>query len=204
MPVPLLWSFIARCCSLLDNMEKDCPHEPLSWTPLLITFGSNLNPLSHLYQGLSALHAQIGIVAISTVFRTQAWEGLPVPDYLNGAVLCAHPLPPLQLKSLLRHIEAQCHRRRNNDRHAPRTLDLDIALMGSAIINTKWLRIPDPDIVKRPFIALPLAELAGNYLHPVEKISLATIRQQFPSQPTGMQPDWDATRQLQTIPLTTF
>ena len=49
----------------------------------------------------------------------------------------------------------------------PRTIDVDILFYDDAIIGTKDLVIPHPEIPKRDFVLVPLCELAGFMVHPV-------------------------------------
>ncbi|MBF0622603.1 MAG: 2-amino-4-hydroxy-6-hydroxymethyldihydropteridine diphosphokinase [Magnetococcales bacterium] len=166
--------------------------------PVLIAFGANIDPLVHIRQGLQKLHQHLGIEAISKVYRTTPVGNLDQPDFLNGTVHLRKGLPPGQLRDLLRDIEAGQNRRRQADPNAPRTLDLDIALLGNMVVNNRTTTIPDPDILTRPFLAIPLAELAPTLIHPIEKVSLIEIAQRFSTPPIGMVLDSEATRLIQS------
>ncbi|MBF0367893.1 MAG: 2-amino-4-hydroxy-6-hydroxymethyldihydropteridine diphosphokinase [Magnetococcales bacterium] len=189
--------------------------------PVLIAFGSNIDPLENLERGLKQLHERIPIEALSSVWRTPPLpnpnpQGAPPAldpvsegdnslsergpaDFLNGALLCRSDLPPLPLRQLLREIEAACHRQRRPDRYAPRTLDLDIALMGRQVLRAEKLILPDPDIPSRPFLALPLAELAGEMIHPLEGCTLSELAARFGPEPVDMTLDQKATKRLRAI-----
>ncbi|MEO5362759.1 MAG: 2-amino-4-hydroxy-6-hydroxymethyldihydropteridine diphosphokinase [Magnetococcus sp. DMHC-8] len=171
--------------------------------PVLIAFGANLEPLPNLWRGLQRLHAELGLSAVSTVYRTPALPDPaatgPVevgPDYLNGAVRLATWREPTALKGVLRAIEAGLHRVRGAGRYAPRPLDLDIALMGDCVLRTDTLVVPDPDILHRPFLAIPLAELAPALRHPLVGLSLAQIADRFADR---LQVDEEATACLQSL-----
>ncbi len=56
---------------------------------------------------------------------------------------------------MLRPIEAALGRVRGRDKCAARTIDLDVALYGDEVID-----VPAPDMRERPFLAVPLLELA--------------------------------------------
>jgi len=60
----------------------------------------------------------------------------------------------------LRKIEERLGRRRNGDKYSPRQIDLDLILYGSLEMTSDGLTLPDPDIRKRAFLAIPLLELA--------------------------------------------
>ncbi len=121
------------------------------------------------------------------------------PDFLNGAARIDKPIEPLPLRKLLRTIEAELGRVRSGRRYAPRTLDLDISLMGTRIVNKTPITLPDPDITQHAFLAIPLAELAPNALHPLEKISLSQIAARFGKHPEGLAIDQKTTSMLQAI-----
>ena len=174
--------------------------------PVLIAFGANLDPLENLRRGLLRLHAEVGLCAVSTVYRTAALPDPDAstpqpsgPDFLNGAVLLPPQGDPLALRALLRSIEASLQRVRGPSRYAPRTLDLDVALMGGQILNSGPLLLPDPDITRRAFVALPLAELAPEAQHPLEGCSLAEIAGRFGASPAGLLVDEQATTLLRAI-----
>ena len=169
--------------------------------PVLIAFGANIDPLPNLWRGLLALHERVGIAAVSTVYRTPPLPDPEVadtgPDFLNGAVRVESRQDPFALKKMLRSIEAELHRVRGPWRNAPRTLDLDIVLLGGQVLQTEELLLPDPDLLHRPFLAIPLAELAPDLWHPLEGQTLAQIAARFPEKLTIDQP---ATTLLRSIP----
>ncbi|MEG3641514.1 2-amino-4-hydroxy-6-hydroxymethyldihydropteridine diphosphokinase [Magnetococcus sp. PR-3] len=168
--------------------------------PLLIAFGANIDPHIHLQQGLQQLHERLGIVAISTVYRSEPLGGAPGdPPFLNGALQLKQAPKPWDLRYLLRQVEAAQGRVRGKNPNAPRTLDLDIALMGDQVIQAPPLRIPDPDLPQRAFLALPLAQLAPDWVHPQLGQTLAHIATTFNPLPLDMTVDADATRRLAQI-----
>lgn len=178
---------------------------PVRWElagPLLIAFGANIDPLTNLRAGLRSLDRKLGIARVSTVYRTKPVGDTAQPDYLNGVVLTRSTggHSPLQLKSLLRGIEAERRRQRGPDPNAPRTLDLDIALLGGVVMGGPELVIPDPQIAERPWLALPLAELAPGLIHPVLGLTLAQLAQRFGPRPPGMVRDPRATALLGAMP----
>ena len=53
------------------------------------------------------------------------------------------------------------------EKMGPRTIDLDILLIDDLIINTALLTVPHPLLPQRRFALLPLADIAGDLVHPV-------------------------------------
>jgi len=89
-------------------------------------------------------------------------------SYLNGAVEIRTTLGPMELLAALRKIEASLGRdRQDQPRWGPRTCDLDILLIGQAVIDTDALRVPHPRMHERLFVLRPLAQIAPQAVHPV-------------------------------------
>ncbi len=129
-------------------------------TRAFISVGSNVRPAENVREALCRLALQARITGISTVYQTAA-EGRPEdPPYYNCVVEVATEMPPLELKrKVLRPIEEALGRERTADKYASRTIDLDLILYGEAVLAAAELTLPDPQILRRPFVALPLLEL---------------------------------------------
>ena len=67
-------------------------------------------------------------------------------------------------------------------KNAPRTIDIDLSLFNHDVLEFAGHRVPDPEIEKRGFVAVPLAEIDPDYLHPIEQRRLAEIAAALASQ----------------------
>ena len=83
----------------------------------------------------------------------------PVSDYINAVVKLGTRLTAPALLEHLQQIEQDAGRERPY-RNAPRTLDLDLLLYGSASIDSLHLTVPHPRMWQRAFVLVPLAEIA--------------------------------------------
>ena len=83
----------------------------------------------------------------------------PGEDYLNAVVALQTGLTAPALLDALQALELQAGRERPF-RNAPRTLDLDLLLYGSAHIESARLSVPHPRMHQRAFVLVPLAEIA--------------------------------------------
>lgn len=131
-------------------------------TRAYIGLGSNLaNPRQQLSKALHALTQlpKTAVVATSALYQSAPVGSQNQPDYLNAAVALDTALEPLALLDALQAIETQQGRVRK-EHWGARTLDLDILLFGSQIINTPRLTIPHPYLTQRSFVLMPLADIS--------------------------------------------
>lgn len=113
--------------------------------------------------------SEIEIIRVSRWYRTKAVtlpNSAPQPDYINGCAVLKTSFQPLQLFRALFHTE-QMFGRERRDRWDARTLDLDLLLYGDHLIDTPDLVLPHPRMSDRAFVLLPLAEIAGDWIHPI-------------------------------------
>jgi len=96
---------------------------------------------------------------------TDAGDSSPAlgDDYLNAVVEIETGLTAPALLDHLQQIEQQAGRERPY-RNAPRTLDLDLLLYGSARIESERLTLPHPRMTQRAFVLVPLAEIAPSLI----------------------------------------
>jgi 2-amino-4-hydroxy-6-hydroxymethyldihydropteridine diphosphokinase len=140
-----------------------------------VSLGSNIEPEKNLPLAVERL-AKIGeILAVSMVYQNPAVGPTPQPDFLNAAVLIDTDLEPLEIWAELREIEAALGRVRSEDKYAPRELDLDLCLLGEMVFESLELTLPDPELLLRPHLIVPMAELAPEFRHPLTGESLAQI-----------------------------
>lgn len=126
-----------------------------------IGLGSNLDhPVEQIRNALSAL-AQLpesSLLAASSLYKTPPLGPQDQPDFVNAVAEMESSLEPLQLLQQLQKIEQQQGRVRR--RHwGERTIDLDLLLYGERVMNHPQLQLPHPEMVRRAFVLVPLAEL---------------------------------------------
>jgi 2-amino-4-hydroxy-6-hydroxymethyldihydropteridine diphosphokinase len=156
-------------------MPVDAPGESRS-VVAFVAVGSNIDPERNIEMALRRLQQLAVLHATSTFYRTPPLERPEQPMFVNGVCEISSGLSARQLKfQVLRRIEDELARKRTEDRHAPRTIDLDLLLYGDAVIEEAGLRVPDPDICRRAFIAVPLLELAPSLKLPGSLEPLASL-----------------------------
>jgi len=135
-----------------------------------IILGSNIHPQHNLPSALDLLREQVIVTRVSSIWETEAVGG--GPDFWNQAVCVTTPMDAEQLKwDVLRRIEDRLGRIRASDKNAPRTIDLDIILEDTAVL--------DANLWQRAFLAVPFAELFPDLRHPESGQPLAVLAGQL-------------------------
>ena len=140
-----------------------------------LSLGSNLDRERNLPAAVGLLAAHGRLLAVSAVYETAPVGNPDDPAFFNAAVALETDLPPAELKQALAAVEQQLGRQRSADPNAPRTIDVDISLYDDAVVDLGKRRIPDPEILLYPHIAVPLADVAPAYRHPETGETLAEI-----------------------------
>ena len=104
------------------------------------------------------------VYAASSLYRTAPWEASG-PDFINAVAALDTQLTAPDLLVCLHTLEARAGRERPY-LNAPRTLDLDLLLYGSAGIDSPRLTVPHPRMWQRAFVLVPLAEVAPEWVTP--------------------------------------
>ena len=132
-----------------------------------IGLGANLGDAqATLRAALQALVALPGsrLLAVSSVYRSAPVDAAG-PDFFNAVAALHTRLAPLALLDALQAIERQFGRQRPYP-NAPRTLDLDLLLLGDLVLQTPRLTLPHPRLHQRAFVLQPLLELAPGLAAP--------------------------------------
>lgn len=148
---------------------------------VFVTLGSNIEPVRNLAAAVEHLRDQVTVLSVSPVYETPPVGTRDQPNFLNAAVLITTPFSADELKvGVLQPIEQALGRVRTEDKNAPRTIDLDIALYNYEILDLGFRHIPDPDLLAHPHVAVPLADLAPYYVHPETGRTLQEIAAGLP------------------------
>jgi 2-amino-4-hydroxy-6-hydroxymethyldihydropteridine diphosphokinase len=129
-----------------------------------------------------ATYPDIEVVQVSRWYRTKAItlpNAAPQPDYINGCAILKTSLNPLQLLVTLFKTE-QLFGRERRERWGARTLDLDLLLYGDRLMDSPELVLPHPRMNDRAFVLLPLAEIAADWIHPLQKVAIVELAKNLP------------------------
>jgi 2-amino-4-hydroxy-6-hydroxymethyldihydropteridine diphosphokinase len=128
-----------------------------------LSLGSNIGDRE---ANLQAALDRLGPLRVSPIYETEPVDYKSQPWFLNLVAEIETGLFPRQLLAHTQRIERELGRVRSLPK-APRTLDIDILLLGSVVMHTPELEIPHPRLAERRFVLAPLADIAPDLRHPV-------------------------------------
>ena len=106
------------------------------------------------------------LVRASSLYDTEPVGEVEQPNFLNAVAQIDTELTPRQLLWNLLLIEKRLGRVRTQQCWGPRTIDLDLLLYGSVIIDEPDLKVPHAELTRRSFVLVPLVELDPLLIHP--------------------------------------
>ncbi|MDD3472715.1 MAG: 2-amino-4-hydroxy-6-hydroxymethyldihydropteridine diphosphokinase [Syntrophaceae bacterium] len=144
-----------------------------------IGFGANLgDPPRKFLEAVDELKHLEGlrVVRLSSLYETEP-IGLvdDGPNFVNAVIALVTDIAPEDLIEKLRSVEKKLGKSVDHKSDLSRLIDLDLLFYGSRIVNTEDLIIPHPRLTDRAFVLGPMAEIAPDLEHPVEKKSISAL-----------------------------
>ena len=141
-----------------------------------IGLGSNLGDrVANLRAAINAIQQLGDSIGMSAVYETEPFGvDEEQPKYLNMVVAIRTNLIPTVLLFEFLDIE-RTHGRTRNRQNESRTLDIDVLMVGSQVLETPELVLPHPRMHERAFVMLPLSEISPQAVHPTLKLTVSEI-----------------------------
>lgn len=111
------------------------------------------------------LRRESEVLAVSRMYASEPFGRAHQPWFLNLAVLLSTDLSPGALLGVAKRLEREAGRR-GGARWGPRPLDVDIILMGDAVVSGPGLSVPHESMAFRRFCLLPVSEVAKDAVVP--------------------------------------
>ena len=128
----------------------------------MLGLGSNVGERrAHLQAAADALPvAGVSVIASSSTYDTDpVGEVLEQPSFLNACVLVRTALEPLELLAAVKALERELGRAAQGVRHGPRTIDIDVLLLGELTLRDPRMTLPHEQLSQRRFVLIPALEL---------------------------------------------
>ena len=130
---------------------------------VVYSIGSNLGDrLGNVQGAVDALSdtPDVIVVDVSSVYETKPFGGpADSPEFLNIVVIAETTLEPRTLVERAFAIEDAFGRTRDSGRWGPRTLDVDLIMVGNAVVDQDDLKLPHPLAHERAFVLVPWYEV---------------------------------------------
>jgi 2-amino-4-hydroxy-6-hydroxymethyldihydropteridine diphosphokinase len=141
-------------------------------TTIYLSLGSNLGDRAqNIARAITALRARgVKVTRKSALYETEPVDVRDGGWFLNCVVEAETNMTPQQFMQTILIIERSLGRLRprvSEGPKEPRTIDIDILLFGSNVVDTPELNIPHPRLAERRFVLVPFSEVAPSVRHPV-------------------------------------
>jgi 2-amino-4-hydroxy-6-hydroxymethyldihydropteridine diphosphokinase len=134
-----------------------------------------------------ALRRRFPDILFSASYCNPAY-GFVGADFLNAVAGFDTDASADRVLAELHAIEAQCGRRREDPKWAPRAMDIDLLLYGDTVAETADYRLPRPDLLRRSYMLAPLAQIAPELRHPLTGRTMADHWQELAREPHRLEP----------------
>lgn len=132
-----------------------------------IGIGSNIDPEENIRRAAKKLEEAWPTIRFSSLYRSAPLLAEDQAYFLNAAASFQTDQAPEEVLNILQSIEHEL-KKAPPYRYGPRTIDLDLLLVGDLVSEKPGLSLPHPEIARRKFVLLPLLELIEpNTKHPV-------------------------------------
>jgi 2-amino-4-hydroxy-6-hydroxymethyldihydropteridine diphosphokinase len=145
-----------------------------------LLLGSNIEAEQNFPAAVVLLNHFGRVSAASEVWETQPIGCTASGNFLNAAVLLETTLDAVAIvKVAIPYVESTLKRVRTSDKHAPRTIDVDLVLFNAEVLDIDRHHIPAPQVLEWSFVAAMLAQISPDYVHPESGETLAQIAQRL-------------------------
>jgi 2-amino-4-hydroxy-6-hydroxymethyldihydropteridine diphosphokinase len=145
---------------------------------VFVAAGSNVEPEKNLALATREMRRSFPDLRLSPWYRNKA-VGFAGADFINYVAGFSTERSVHEVVARLREIEELCGRPRGAPKYEPRSMDLDILLYGDLVHEEPGLKLPRPDLLKRPFMLGPMADVAPELMHPTLNATMGELWERF-------------------------
>jgi len=139
---------------------------------VFLGLGSNMgNRAANLKAVTNNLTPQMAVKSRSSIYETPPWGFAEQAPFLNQVIMVYTYMNPEALVGHVKRLEVALGRV-PSFQNGPRLIDIDILFYDDLVLDTPSLTIPHPRLHERPFVLVPFAEIAPDFIHPVLGVSI--------------------------------
>ena len=150
-----------------------------------VAAGSNVEPQANLTRAVTELARLFHEVHVSPWYQNPA-VGFAGEDFINFVFGFRTQRGVHDMLAQLREVETLCGRPRNAPKWAARAMDLDMLLYDDLVLDDPALTLPRPDLLVRPYMLGPLADIAPGLRHPTQGRTIGELWAAFDPQAHAM------------------
>lgn len=139
-----------------------------------VSIGSNINKEKNIKNCLQELALSFSDLLLSPIYESES-VGFDGDNFFNLVASFSTDLTVGELNLRLKAIEDNHGRERSGPKFSGRTLDIDILTYDNLVGNIDGVQLPRDEITKNAFVLLPMADIAGNELHPELQVSYSRL-----------------------------
>jgi len=176
MKIPWIKVAVGKPMAVTDSKEVGVIIErfqTVSETEVYLDIGSNIDREKNIQSCVDELQTVFPDIVFSKAYESDA-VGFNGDAFINLSARLHTKLSFDELNIYLKTLENKHARKRDNEKFISRTLDVDILLFGDQVLQPN-IDLPREEILKFSFVLFPLSEIAGNFVHPIEKITISEL-----------------------------
>ena len=139
-----------------------------------VSIGSNIDKQKNIKSCLQELALKFSELVLSPIYESES-VGFDGDNFYNLVAKFSTDLTVGELNKTLKSIEDKYGRERSGPKFSGRTLDIDILTYDNLIGDIEGVQLPRDEITKNAFVLLPMADIAGNEIHPELQVSYSRL-----------------------------
>jgi 2-amino-4-hydroxy-6-hydroxymethyldihydropteridine diphosphokinase len=139
-----------------------------------VSIGSNIDKQKNIAACLQALALHFSEVVLSPIYESES-VGFDGDNFYNLVARFTTDLTVGELNKALKAIEDSHGRERSGPKFSGRTLDIDILTYDNLVGDIEGVQLPRDEITQNAFVLLPMADIAGEELHPELEVSYSRL-----------------------------
>ena len=139
-----------------------------------VSIGSNIDKEKNIKACLQELALNFSGLLLSPIYESES-VGFDGDNFFNLVARFTTDLSVGELNLSLKAIEDNHGRERSGPKFSGRTLDIDILTYDDLVGNIDGVQLPRDEITKNAFVLLPMADIAGNEVHPELQVSYSRL-----------------------------